>query len=230
MKRRGDTTRTFDPVADLNRRDLRRSGVFTVCVTGGPACGKTTLIERSVERLTPDVRTAVVVCDVASQTDAAFLRRRGVQVVAAGIGCSGAFDAGEIRNALQEFDLSSLDLLLVENVGSLIGPPLDLGQDVTVPLFSVAGGDGAAHRHPELVRAGPVVVLSKTDLLPFVPFDLDLFRAEVRALNPSARLIELSGLRDDGLGPWLAWIRESRDDRRVGPRHNLDGIKERNES
>lgn len=196
-----------NPVADINRAALRDAGVFAVSVMGGPGCGKTTLIDATIQQLMPDMHVGVIACDVASHLDADRMIQHSEQVVQVNVGEGGALDATYIRDALEWLDLKWLDLLFIENIGTLVGAPLDLGQDATVAMFSVAAGHDKPAKHPELARAANAIVLSKIDLLAAVPFDLDAFRAEVNRLNPNARHFELSALRGEGIEPWIRWLR-----------------------
>ena len=197
-----------NPIATLNRETLRKAGIVTVSIVGGPGCGKTTLIDATLERLMPDVHVGVIACDVASHRDADRMSRHSDQVVQVNTGEGHGLRPSHVRDALRWLDLEWLDLLLIENVGTLIGPAnLDLGQDDTAVLFSVAAGDDKADKHPDLVRGAKLVILNKTDLLPSVPFNLTGFRSDVKRINPAAELIELSALQSTGLDHWLAWLK-----------------------
>lgn len=194
------------PIARLNHAALREAGIFTVSVSGGPGCGKTTLLDATIPRLAP-LRVGVIACDVASHVDADRMTRDSDQVVQVNTGDGGTPDASHIHEALQWLDLDALDLLFIENVGALLGPVTqDLGQDVTAALFSVAGGHDKAAKHPDLVKGAGIVLLNKIDLLNAAPFDLAAFRADVARLNPRAELIEVSALRGDGLDRWVEWL------------------------
>jgi hydrogenase nickel incorporation protein HypB len=197
-----------DAVADLNREKLRAAGVAAVSVMGGPGCGKTTLIDATIQRLMPEVHVGVIACDIASQLDADRMTRHSDQVIQVNVGEGGALDATYIRDALEWLDLGWLDVLFIEHIGTLIGPPLNLGQEATVAMFSVAAGHDKPAKHPELAKAADAVVLSKTDLLPAVPFELATFRSDIRRLNPHARIFELSALTGIGLDEWVKWITE----------------------
>jgi hydrogenase nickel incorporation protein HypB len=194
-------------IADLNRKAFRDADIVAVSVLGGPGCGKTTLIDATIQRLMPEVRVGVIACDVASHLDADRLTRHSDQVVQVNVGAGGLLDATYIRDALESLDLKKIDVLFIENIGTLVGGPLDLGQEVTVAIFSVAAGHDKAAKHPELVRAATGVVLNKTDLLTAVPFDPAVFRADVQRLKQSARLFELSALTGNGMDQWVKWLR-----------------------
>jgi hydrogenase nickel incorporation protein HypB len=198
-----------DEVAQLNRDRLRAAGVFTIDVIGAPGCGKTALIERTIEQLRLQLRVGVIVGDLATQRDADRLARHTDHVVQINTGKGCHLEANHVRNALATLELSQLDLLFIENVGNLICPVgFDLGQDVKVGVFGVCGGDDKAAKHPYIVSEASLLVLNKTDLLPHIPFDLPLFRGDVRRLNANVPLIELSAKRGDGMEPWLTWCRQ----------------------
>jgi len=197
-----------NPIAKLNRQLLADAGVFAISLGGGPGCGKTSLIEASIARLMPDVQVGVIACDVVSHLDGDRMARGTDQVVQVNTGLQGTPDATHIHDALQWLDLAKIDLLFIENVGTLVRTgPQELGADMSVAMFSVAGGHDKADKHPELVRSAGVVLLNKTDLLHAVPFDLPAFRSDVRRLNTNIELFELSALTGDGLDEWLNWLR-----------------------
>ena len=115
--------------------------------------------------------------------------------------------ATHIAAVLCDLDLNSLDLLFIESSATSTYPvDLDLGQDLRVGVFSVSGGDDKAEQRPGLVRESDAVVLTKLDLLPYVPFDIGVFRSDVHRLNPSAELIEVSSLRFNCLERWIGWL------------------------
>jgi hydrogenase nickel incorporation protein HypB len=196
----------LNPIADLNRNTLRSSRVFALSVSGGLGSGKTSLIDETIRRL-PHVRIGVIACDVSSHIDADRMTRRSDQVVQVNTGVKGIADAAHVREAIRCLDLDRLDVLFIENVGTLVGSVmLDLGQDVTAAVFSVAGGDDKAKKQPELVRAAGLVLLNKTDLLANVPFDLKGFRASVQRLDPAVELFEVSALHGNGMSRWTNWL------------------------
>jgi hydrogenase nickel incorporation protein HypB len=197
-----------DEIAAMNRQVLRNARVFTINLIGAPGCGKTALLEKTLQEL-KGVRVGVIVGDLTTQRDADRMARFTEQVVQVNTGKGCHLEANHIKEALPHLDLTKLDLLIIENVGNLICPVgFDLGQDAKVGMFAISGGDDKAAKHPYIVMESAVLVLSKMDLLPYIPFDLDLFRSDIRRLNPNVPLLELSATTGKGIEPWLKWLGE----------------------
>ncbi len=196
-----------DTVAAAVREDLAARRVFAVDLIGAPGSGKTMLLEVTLRELEGVLRPAVLVGDLATQRDGDRLARWCDQVaqISTGQGCH--LEAVQVRAALDRIELDGVDVLLVENVGNLICPVgFDLGQAATVGVFSVTEGDDKAAKHPYLVEEADLLLLTKVDLLPYVPFDLAAFRADVALLNSTVPVLELSATTGLGLGAWLAWL------------------------
>lgn len=195
-----------DEVAAINRQALRQAGVFTLNLIGAPGCGKTALLEATLRQLRGQLNLAVLVGDLATTRDAQRLAQHTDRVVQINTGKGCHLDANQVRQALSRVDLVGIDVLVIENVGNLICPVgFDLGQDVKVGMFSVSEGDDKPAKHPQLVHEADLLLLNKLDLLPYVPFDVQRFRQDVRQLNAQARLIELSVFNDQ-LDEWTAWL------------------------
>jgi len=201
-----------DEVAAMNRAALRGAGIFTVDLIGAPGCGKTALIEATIRALgAQGVRVGVIVGDLATQRDAARMARFTDQVVQINTGKGCHLEAHQVRRAMDRIDLARVDVLFIENVGNLICPVgFDLGQDAKVGMFCTSGGDDKAGKHPYVVVESSVILLGKRDLLPYVPFDLEFFRADVRRLNAAAPILELSATTGEGMAAWVDWLAAGR--------------------
>ncbi len=196
-----------DELAAMNRRLFREHDVFVLDLIGAPGCGKTALLEASLQKLAGEMRIGVLVGDLTTTRDADRLARWCPQVVQINTGKGCHLDANQVRQALVSIDLAALDLLVIENVGNLICPVgFDLGQDVKVGMFSVPEGDDKPAKHPHLVHAAALVLLNKIDLLPYVPFDIEHFREDVGRLRDDVTLLEISAARGP-IDPWLNWLR-----------------------
>jgi len=171
-----DVLKLNDEIAGLNRQSLRQAGVFAIDLIGAPGCGKTSLIERTLQSLRKQIRIGVLVSDLTTQRDAERMARYSDQVVQINTGKGCHLDANQVRQGLEQIDLEQLDVLFIENVGNLIcAVGFDLGQDVKVGMFSVSEGNDKAAKHSYLVKEASVLLLNKTDLLGVVPFDKERF-------------------------------------------------------
>lgn len=196
-----------DEIAVQNRERFKQAGVFVVDLMGAPGCGKTSLIEKTIERLSSYISIGVIAGDLATQRDARRMARFTDHVVQVNTGKTCHLEANHVQRAIQNMDLGMLDLLFIENVGNLICPVgFDLGQNVKVGMFNVAGGDDKAAKHPYIVCECDLLVLNQIDLLSHVLFDLKLFRDDVRILKPDARLMELSSTSGAGMDEWIDWL------------------------
>lgn len=195
-----------DELARGVRDELRGLGVFTVNVLGGAGAGKTSAIIRLIENL-PGRRVRVVEGDIESDIDTDRLRSLGVEAFQIRTGGDCHLNAPMMRAVLPKLDLTGGGFLFVENIGNLVCPAeFVIGEDVKLLVCSVPEGADKPYKYPAAFERAAAVVLGKTDLLPYVPFDVDYFKAGVRALNPDAPIFEVSALKGEGFGPLAAWL------------------------
>jgi len=186
--------------------------VRAVTLMSSPGAGKTTLLVRTLRHLRDaGLRAGVVEGDIETSIDADRLAGLGAQVsllnTGAGFGGECHLDAPMVARALGRLDLPALDVVLVENVGNLVCPAeFDVGAHHRVMVASITEGEDKPLKYPVMFRSVEVVVVNKLDLLPHLDFDLDLFRGNVRRVNPAAEIHEVSARTGEGLGPWFAWL------------------------
>lgn len=201
---------TNDRIAASVREDLARHRVPTFNLVSGPGSGKTTLLERTLAALGREMRMAVVTGDVQTQNDADRLAAhtdRLVQAVVTGGACH--LDARQVQTALDAIDLEDTDLLFVENVGNLVCPASwDLGETAKIVLFSVTEGEDKPVKYPKMFRESRYAVLTKTDLLPHLAFDVEKAEAFAREVNPDIHIFRTSAQTGEGLDPWFDFLRE----------------------
>jgi len=197
-----------DQLAGQNRRLLNESGVFAINLMASPGAGKTSLILRTIEALSGRLRLGVVEGDTAPVTiDADKITAAGMPAVQINTGGECHLDAVMIAGALPQLPLAGLDLLIVENVGNLVCPAaFDLGTHANVLIASVPEGDDKPYKYTNIYRGLDVLVVNKTDLLPYVPFNMDYFRQGVEMLNPGLSTFPLSCRTGEGIDAWVAWI------------------------
>lgn len=198
-----------DELAAQVRARLAAHGVTAINLMSSPGAGKTTLLERTLDELAEPLRIAVVAGDCQTQNDANRLAAHTghlVQAVVTGGGCH--LDALQVSDALDHIDLDTRRLLIIENVGNLVCPAnWDLGERTRVVLFSVTEGEDKPLKYPKMFEKADWVVLTKTDLLPYVPFDAERAVRYCLQVNPALRFLHVSAMRGDGLHEWFDFLR-----------------------
>jgi hydrogenase nickel incorporation protein HypB len=189
------------------RAEFARHGVFVVNLIGSPGCGKTALLERTLQSYEPGRRVAVLTGDIQTDADAERLGRYGFparQITTAGA-CH--LDARMIRKALDGWDLDKLDVLFIENVGNLVCPTsYDLGEAHKIVLLSVTEGEEKPLKYPGIFYKASLMAMTKVDLLPYVPFQADLAEANARQIHPGIEIVRVSSTTGAGMGQWLEWL------------------------
>jgi hydrogenase nickel incorporation protein HypB len=194
-----------DHLAEHNRAWLRRSGIKALNLMSSPGAGKTTLLERTIREHQADV--AVIEGDQETLLDAERIRRAGARAVQVNTGAGCHLDATMVEQALERLAPGPGSLVFVENVGNLVCPALfDLGESRRVVIISVTEGDDKPLKYPHMFAAADLVVVNKTDLLPYVDFDVDRCTVGARRLNPHVEVITLSARTGENLDAWYAWL------------------------
>ena len=200
-----------DRIAAGLRGRFAAQGVLCLNLISSPGSGKTTLLERTLEALPAGARVAVLTGDIQTENDAARLRRFGFPVRQITTGGTCHLDARMIERALAEWPPEPFDLLFVENVGNLVCPAsYDLGEAAKVVVLSVTEGEDKPLKYPAIFLKSQLLVLSKIDLLPHVPFDISAAENNARRIHPEIGVVRLSCLTGAGLNTWLEWIEERR--------------------
>ena len=193
--------------AEMNRRKLSDHHVKMINFISSPGAGKTSLLERTIPLLQKSLKVGVIEGDAYTSKDAERLQPFDIPIVQ--INTEGAchLDSHSIQKALEELDLSKLDLILVENVGNLICPTsFDLGEDLRVAVLSTTEGDDKVSKYPMLFLQAKCVVLNKTDLLPYVNFDLEIFLRDLRQINAEIAVYETAAIHGTGIREWTEWL------------------------
>lgn len=199
-------------IAEQNRRLLADKSILAVNVMSSPGAGKTTLMLRTAEELKDKARIAVIEGDVSSSIDTEKLSQAGVTAIQINTGGECHLDAGMVNSALLNLPLDELDIVFIENVGNLICPgEFELGEHLKVVITSTPEGDDKPHKYPLLFTIADAFVVNKTDLTPYVDFDMDGFSQVVKGLNKKAALFKVCGITGDGIGDWGVWIMKNRD-------------------
>ena len=191
------------------REELRGRGILGVNLLSSPGSGKTTLLEALADRFAGRVRMAVIEGDIETERDAERIRKKGVPARQITTGGACHLEARMIGKALADVP-DAIDLLFIENVGNLVCPAsYDLGEELRCVLLSTPEGDDKPAKYPSAFLSADALVLTKTDLLPHVPFDLDRAEAEARGIKPGLRVFRVSALRGDGVDGLAAYFLEA---------------------
>ncbi|MFZ0047385.1 MAG: hydrogenase nickel incorporation protein HypB [Streptosporangiaceae bacterium] len=205
-----------DDLARANRQWLRDRGILAINLMSSPGSGKTTLLERTTRELAGRMSISVIEGDQETALDAKRIQAAGSPVVQinTGVGCH--LDADMVAQGLRGLDPPSGSIVVIENVGNLVCPALfDLGEEAKVVLASVTEGADKPLKYPHMFRQADLVLLNKTDLLPYVDFDVRQYMSDLRRTAPDAMLLQLSVTTGDGMQGWYDWLR-----RRVLPPHD----------
>jgi hydrogenase nickel incorporation protein HypB len=200
-----------DRVATRNRDDLAAAGVRAINLMSSPGAGKTTVLAETLRRLAHQIRIGVIEGDIETSIDAERLRGFGATIelvnTCNGFGGECHLDAPMVRSALDRLTLGDLDLVIVENVGNLVCPAeFDIGEQSRAMIYAVTEGEDKPLKYPVMFRSVDLVVINKMDLLPYLDFDLELFRRNLSAVNPGVRTMEVSAKTGAGLAEWCAWV------------------------
>lgn len=199
-----------DAVAAANRRLFDEANAYAINLISSPGTGKTTLLEATLRHVAGRLRVAVVEGDVQTEHDADRIARTGVPVEAIVTGGACHLDASMVRRAFRSLAKrieNGLDLLIIENVGNLVCPAsYDLGEDEKVALVSVTEGEDKPLKYPAIFHTASVLVVTKTDLLPYLDFDADALIRNARSLNPAIQVFTLSARTGEGMDAWVGYL------------------------
>lgn len=186
------------------------ANVYSINIMASPGAGKTSVILKTIQKLTPELRIGVIEGDTAPVTiDADKVTALGMPAVQINTGGQCHLDAVMMERGLSALNLNSVDLVIVENVGNLICPAsFKIGTHANVVIASIPEGDDKPYKYPNIYRGIDILILNKTDLLPYIDFKMDYFKQGVEALNPGLNIFELSCKTEEGFDSWIEWLRQ----------------------
>ncbi len=196
-----------DHLAEHVRAWLAVRRIDAVNLMSSPGAGKTSLLELTVAHVSPTREVCVVEGDQETTLDAERIQRAGARAVQVNTGSGCHLDAGMVEGALHALAPAEGSLVFVENVGNLVCPALfDIGERAKVVVISVTEGDDKPLKYPHMFATADLVVVNKTDLLPYVDFDVEALTDRARSLNPGVAVLPLSVRTGEGTDPWYAWL------------------------
>lgn len=197
-----------DHDADLLRGELHQQGVFLLNLMSAPGSGKTTTLIQTINRLKDKLRIGVMEADIDSDVDARKMREAtGVESVQLHTGGMCHLDAEMTRQGLAALDLAATDLVILENVGNLVCPAeFDTGAVRNAMILSVPEGDDKPLKYPLMFSVCDVVLINKTDVMPYFDFDLAKCTEYIRMRNPKAQVIPICAKTGEGIDTFADWI------------------------
>ena len=203
--------------AEALRDRLKADKTFLLNLMSSPGAGKTTLILRTIEALRNDLRIGVIEADIDSMVDAEKIAKTGITAVQLRTGGFCHLDASMVERGLEGLDLSSLDLVIIENVGNLVCPAeFDTGAIKNAMILSVPEGDDKPLKYPLMFTVCDVLLINKTDYLGLSDFDVAALRERVNKLNHRIAIFEVSAKTGQGIAEWTQWLKRQVDALRFG--------------
>ncbi|MDO4805387.1 MAG: hydrogenase nickel incorporation protein HypB [Lachnospiraceae bacterium] len=194
------------------RNELREQGTFLLNLMSSPGAGKTTTLLRTIEAMKNRYKIGVMEADIDSDVDAKSIATTGIRTIQLHTGGMCHLDAGMTRQGLSEIDAASLDLCILENVGNLVCPAeFDTGASANAMILSVPEGDDKPLKYPLMFSVCDVVLINKTDVIPYFDFDMDRCIANIHMRNPNAVIIPISAKTGDGVEAWVDWLSKELD-------------------
>ncbi len=198
-----------DRRAEEVRKQLKEKKVFLLNLMSSPGAGKTTTLKRTIEQLKGQMRIGVMEADIDSDVDAAAISELGVKAIQLHTGGMCHLDADMTMQGLEGLETGDLDLAILENVGNLVCPAeFDTGAVKNAMILSVPEGHDKPLKYPLMFSICDVVLINKTDVLPYFDFDMEACKEYIRMRNPKAEIIPISAKTGEGSDGWTDWLKE----------------------
>lgn len=194
-------------LAERNRGYFEAKKITAINLVSSPGSGKTTVLETTLDDLKDKVEFSVIEGDQQTMNDANRIDALNIPVVQVNTGKGCHLDSAMVYNAFNKLDLKDNSVLMIENVGNLVCPALfDLGEKFRVVIISTTEGDDKPIKYPDMFEHSHICLINKTDLLPYVNFDVDKAKDYARRINPNLIFFEVSATTRQGMEAWYKWL------------------------
>lgn len=191
------------------KKKLAAKGVAMINVMGSPGAGKTSLITALIACLRDEYKIGVIEGDIAGKIDAEAIAALGIPVVQLNTDGACHIEAMSVDHILPNFDLDTLDLLFVENIGNLVCPAeFNIGESARLAILSIPEGDDKVEKYPLMFATTDALVLNKYDMLPYFDFDPDRVANDARDGNPDVEIFSVSSKSGEGIADLAAWVKK----------------------
>jgi hydrogenase nickel incorporation protein HypB len=194
-------------LAARNRGFFEGKNILCLNLVSSPGSGKTTILEKTVDLLRNKYPVFIIEGDQQGNLDAVRLEKLGIPVKQINTGSGCHLDAHMVAHAIQELNPPAGSVVFIENIGNLVCPALfDLGEKSRILIMSVTEGDNKPVKYPYMFKSSHLCLINKTDLLPYVSFDLGRARKNALSVQPELQFIEISAQNGTGIDHWINWI------------------------
>ena len=201
-----------DRDAEILRSELKEKGVFLLNLMSSPGAGKTTTLMKTIEALKDKIKIGVMEADIDSDVDARTISESGAKVIQLHTGGMCHLDADMTRQGLRELGTEDIQLAILENVGNLVCPAeFDTGAVKNAMILSVPEGHDKPLKYPLMFSICDVVLINKTDVLPYFDFNMEKCREYILKRNPEAKIIPISARTGEGIEEWASWLLDEAD-------------------
>ena len=198
-----------DREADELRGELKAQKTFLLNLMSSPGSGKTTTLTKTIALLKDAMKIGVMEADIDSDVDAAAISETGVKVIQLHTGGMCHLDAGMTKQGLEALETEGIDLAILENVGNLVCPAeFDTGSSRNAMILSVPEGDDKPLKYPLMFSVSDVLLINKTDVLPYFEFDMEACMERARKINPDIKIIPVCARTGEGMEEWADWLRQ----------------------
>lgn len=198
-----------DADAQNLREELKVQKTFLLNLMSSPGAGKTTLLKQTIKALQNELAIGVMEADIDSDVDAAAIAETGVKSIQLHTGGMCHLDADMTRQGLRELETEELDLVVLENVGNLVCPAeFDTGAVKNAMILSVPEGHDKPLKYPLIFQVCDVLIINKTDVLPYFDFNMEKVKEYAHMRNPNLKIFPVSAKTGEGIEEWCQWLRD----------------------
>lgn len=195
-------------LAERNRGFFEAKSIFCLNMMSSPGSGKTLLLEKTIKSMIADHDLAVIEGDQQTMNDAERIQNAGAPVIQINTGNGCHLDSNMVNNAVKQLNIRDGSILFIENVGNLVCPSLfDLGESKRIVIISTTEGDDKPIKYPAMFENSDLCIINKTDLLPYLEFDVEKAKSYALQVNHHLEFIELSAKTGEGLDVWINWLK-----------------------
>ncbi len=198
-------------LAQRNRGYFEAKNILALNMVSSPGSGKTTVLEKTISDLKKDISFYVIEGDQQTMNDAYRIESTGAPVIQINTGNGCHLDSEMIYNAVKQLEIAENSVLVIENVGNLVCPSMfDLGEMHRVVVISVTEGEDKPVKYPNMFHSSDICIINKTDLLPYVDFNIDKAKEYALQVNSRLKFFEISAKTGEGMQNWYDWLNKAK--------------------